>query len=327
LTVGEWWRRWFPVQDLAPATLENYAQQYRRHVHPRFGRRALSEITGLDLSGFARDLRGVGLAPSSVTVVLSVIRDLLADAAAEGLIPTAPPVWLRHRRTGAGAPVRPGVVVGVETVLEVSARLPAQEALMAVTALFTGMRWGEVCGMGRGYLHGPGEPGGRVGAWYRVDALCGAVHEDVHARRFFAPPKGRVGRTIDLPGFLADLLAEHCAGVADRELLFANRRGAPIRHTDFLHRWRPACDGTPTRSTPGATAPDALPPLCAGLRFHDLRHTHRTILAELGVPEALRDERLEHRPLGMRRVYEHATPGMRQEVIDELELIWAAVTR
>jgi hypothetical protein len=29
----------------------------------------------------------------------------------------------------------------------------------------------------------------------------------------------------------------------------------------------------------------------------------------------------------MRRVYEHATPGMRQEVIDGLELIWAAVTR
>src|SRR4029077_19638725 len=36
LSVGEWWRRWFPAQDLAPATLENYAQQYRRHVHPRF---------------------------------------------------------------------------------------------------------------------------------------------------------------------------------------------------------------------------------------------------------------------------------------------------
>ena len=102
---------------------------------------------------------------------------------------------------------------------------------------------------------------------------------------------------------------------------------AAIRHTDFLHRWRPACDGTPTRSALGATAPDTLPPLCAGLRFHDLRHTHKTILAELGVPEALRDERLGHRPLGMRRVYEHATPGMRQEMIGGLELIWAAVTR
>jgi len=75
LTVGEWWQRWFPAQDLAPATLENYAQQYRRHVHPRFGRRALAEITGLELSDFARRLRESGLAPSSVTVVVSVIRN------------------------------------------------------------------------------------------------------------------------------------------------------------------------------------------------------------------------------------------------------------
>jgi hypothetical protein len=54
LTVGEWWQRWFPAQDLAPATFEAYAQQYRRHVRPRFGHRSLAEITGLELSDFAR---------------------------------------------------------------------------------------------------------------------------------------------------------------------------------------------------------------------------------------------------------------------------------
>lgn len=51
------------------------------------------------------------------------------------------------------------------------------------------------------------------------------------------------------------------------------------------------------------------------------------MLAELGVPEALRDERLGHRPPGMRRVYEHATAGMRKEMIDGLEQMWAAVSR
>jgi hypothetical protein len=68
------------------------------------------------------------LAPSTVTVVLSVVRDLLVDAAAEGLIPSVPAVRLRSRRHGAGAPVRPGVAVGVETVLAIGARLPEQEA-------------------------------------------------------------------------------------------------------------------------------------------------------------------------------------------------------
>ena len=318
LTVGEWWLRWFAAQDLAPAALECYAQQYRRHVHPRFGQRALAEITGLDLSEFARHLREVGLAPSSVTVVLSVLRDLLTDAVAEGLIPSAPPLRLRHRRTGADAPVRPGIAVGVETVLAVCARLPGQEALMAVVALFTGMRWGEVCGMRRQHLHAPGESGVPGSAWYRIDTTHGAVHEDVHARRFFGPPKGGAGRVIDLPGFLTDLLTEHASGTGGRELVFANRRGAAIRHTDFLTRWRRACDGAHMDAAPGGAAP-----VCRGLRFHDLRHSHKNMLGELDVPEVLQDDRLGHRPPGMRIIYAHATPAMREQMIYGLEQVWA----
>jgi hypothetical protein len=103
LTVGEWWLRWFPAQDLAPATLENYAQWYRRHVGPRFARVRLGEVSALDLSQFARGLREQGLAPSSVAVSMSVIRDLLADAAAQGLIPVAPASRVRRRRTGRGS--------------------------------------------------------------------------------------------------------------------------------------------------------------------------------------------------------------------------------
>jgi hypothetical protein len=134
LTVGEWWLCWFPAQDLAPATLENYAQQFRRHVHLRFGQRALAEISG--------HLREAGLAPSSVTVVLSVIRDLLADAAAEGVIPAAPAVRLRHRRTGAGTPVRRGIAVGVETVLAALCRLlPAGVRQRRLVAPDTLLRW------------------------------------------------------------------------------------------------------------------------------------------------------------------------------------------
>ena len=170
------------------------------------------------------------------------------------------------------------------------------------------------------YLHAHHGSGG---ARYLIDAEYGAVHEDVHARRFFGPPKGGAGRTIDLPGFLADLLAEHAAATSGRELLFANRRSAAIRHTDFLNRWRPACDGTPTHATHGGTAPDTLPPICLGLRFHDLRHTQKNMLIELDVPEILQDERLGHHPPGMRATYAHTTPAMRKQMIDGLEQMWA----
>ena len=90
VTVGQWWDRWFPVQDLAPGTLETYAQQYRHHIAPRFAGVPVGQVTGLDLAGFSRDVREQGLSRSSVTVVMSVLRDLLSDAAAEGVIPVAP---------------------------------------------------------------------------------------------------------------------------------------------------------------------------------------------------------------------------------------------
>ena len=60
LTVGAWWERWFPAQDLASATLETYAQQHRRHIAPRFAAVAVGEVTGLDLAGFVRGLRDRG---------------------------------------------------------------------------------------------------------------------------------------------------------------------------------------------------------------------------------------------------------------------------
>jgi hypothetical protein len=94
-----------------------------------------------------------------------------------------------------------------------------------------------------------------------------------------------------LPGFLVDLLSEHTANTGGRELLFANRRGAPMRHTAFLRRWRPACDGAPTHSAPGEATPTSLPSICPELRFHDLRHAHKRMLIELDVPEILPDER------------------------------------
>ena len=146
MTVGEWRTRWFPAVDLAPSTLKAYAQQYRRHVGPRFGRVRLREVTALGASQFARSLRKQGLAPSSVAVAMSVIRDLLVDAVAEGLIAAAPSARVRQRRAGQGRPVRVGVAVDLRTVL------PVGERLMVIVAAFTGMRWGEVCAMRTGAL-------------------------------------------------------------------------------------------------------------------------------------------------------------------------------
>ena len=261
---------------------------------------------------------------SSVTVVMSVLRDLLADAAAEGVIRAAPVAPGRGRTRHTPVYVRPGRALELEAVLRACARLDPQGAGRVLVGAFTGMRWGEVCAMRCAFLHVAApdavvEGNGQAGrSWYEVDARIGAVHEDVHAHRFFGPPKGGHGRQVDLPPSLAVLLAQHIEANRGRELLFVNSRGEPIRHSDWLYQWHTACDGDGgrSRSAPSSTGP------CPGARFHDLRHTHATMLAELGVPEVLRDDRLGHHPPGVRAPYTHTTTAMRAAMIQSLEQLW-----
>jgi hypothetical protein len=46
------------------------------------------------------------------------------------------------------------------------------------------------------------------------------------------------------------------------------------------------------------------------------------MLAELGVPAVLRDDRLGHHPPGVRALYTHTTPAMRTAMIQALEARW-----
>ena len=81
-----------------------------------------------------------------------------------------------------------GIAVDLGTVVAIAQRLPAQEPLMVVVAGFTGMR--------TGYLRLQPAGLGVGGGVYEVDARFGAVHEDVHARRYFGPPKDGRSRSM-----------------------------------------------------------------------------------------------------------------------------------
>jgi integrase len=55
---------------------------------------------------------------------------------------------------------------------------------------------------------------------------------------------------------------------------------------------------------------------------HDLRHTHKTWLAEDGVEPVARDERLGHVTPGMDGIYIHATAAMRDRILAALQKRW-----
>ena len=164
---------------------------------------------------------------------------------------------------------------------------------LAMVALFTGMRLGEVLAL----------------RWNRVDldAKVIQVREALeqtraHGTRFKAP-KSRAGRRdITLPDILADALRGHrraalelrmqlgAGRLADDALLFADIDGNPLSSNAISAAW---ADFAASIGIPEVT-------------FHGLRHTHASQLIDAGVDIVTISKRLGHaKPDITLRVYAH----------------------
>ena len=59
----------------------------------------------------------------------------------------------------------------------------------------------------------------------------------------------------------------------------------------------------------------------AVIRFHDLRHTHATLLLRQGTHPKIVSERLGHSKVGITLdTYSHVLPGMQDEATDQLDV-------
>ena len=63
-------------------------------------------------------------------------------------------------------------------------------------------------------------------------------------------------------------------------------------------------------------------PVKLGLTPHGLRHSHKTWMAEDGIPEILAEQRLGHEVPGMRGLYAHASDRMRDDLKAALQARW-----
>lgn len=324
VTLERYWERWIEAQDIGDKSRENRLSQWRTHIKPRFGATPLRDIDPLDVAGWEKQLRkNVGKSWADHTVEL--LRLMLGDAVPR-LIPMSPVQPKPRRGTRPVNTTRPGMVVDLATVLALRDRLTASEALLVVTTAFTGMRFGEAIGIRRSFLTlAPAKGGKPAHGQYVIDDKVGAVHEDQQGLRAFGPPKGGRGRTVELPPFLVTLLLAHLKTFPpSRDLLFVTRGGVAMRRTQWTTRvWRPACDGWEARDAiQGRVALLEAAPVAVGLHFHDLRHTHKTWLADDGADPVARDERLGHLTPGMDGIYIHPTAAMRATLLAGLQRRW-----
>lgn len=317
--LARWAEHWFTTLGVSAVTRVNYECYLRVHIVPRFGQMPISMICRSEIKAWAVGLRERYM-PATVTSIITVLSALLADAARDGLIPANP---CHYMRLGSRT-TRPQPIATSEQIAAIASRMAPTEALLVITAAYTGMRWGELAGLHRRnvVLDPPARGAAAAMPHLRVDELEGALHE-VGGRLSIGTPKTvSSARIVALPPFLTQLLGEHMEHHAHPQV-FTGRQGGLLRRGAFRTRcWLPALASDPDHEDPRRREP-----ICAGMTFHRLRHTHKTWMIEDGIPEIAQYVRLGHHMPGVAARYAHTTPVMWTQLLTALQHRWETTVR
>ncbi|MDN5804074.1 MAG: site-specific integrase, partial [Microlunatus sp.] len=132
----------------------------------------------------------------------------------------------------------------------------AQNRALILVLAFCGLRWGELAALRVG----------RVDLMRRRLTVAESVTE-VRGRLVWGTPKSHQSRSVPVPRFVADLLAEVLAGKGADDLVFTTLTGKPLRNLNFR------------RDVFDRAAADAG---LDGLTPHELRHTAASLAVSSG---------------------------------------------
>jgi integrase len=319
-TVGAWASEWIDSLDIDRRTEENYRSFLKVHILPRWGTIALADITNSKARAWEKKLRNSGLADSTVASIMKCFSLMLSDAADEPLI-EANPIQNRRRGRRRRTQRRPRQIWGEPgDVLAVSDQValcygPAG-AVLVTTAGWTGARWGELVGLQRPNMHLFDDNTGKI----VVDPDIGALHEPSEGGLFLGPPKTDASvRDISLPPFLVVLLRAHIE-THDHPHVFVTPQSQLHRRSNFGRRaFRPAADGNARKTNPDVRLRAVKP----GLKFHGLRHSHKTWMIDDGIPEIAQALRLGHVLQDkVQETYSHVAGAVEQRLLDALQTRW-----
>jgi len=297
------WLKEYVWPELAPRTAEGYELVVRRHLMPALGQIAL---TGLKpehiqryqsekLSCGRADGKG-GLSPRTVRHHYMALHAALERAVKMGLVvrnaadAVSPPRFQRHQWQSLSE-------FGVGSVLEAARGTPYY--VLFYQALYTGMRRSELLAL----------------RWCDVDLVLGRIQvtRSLHQLRggevvIRSPKSERSRRPVSLPPSAIAVFQEErerqrreraALGLEFNEddLIFADLEGRPLRPDTVTHAWVKLVRRIGLR----------------GIRLHDARHTHASLMLKQGVHPKIVQERLGHASIQVTLdTYSHVVPGLQE---------------
>jgi integrase len=291
---------WQAAGEITPSTAQRYGQLIEHHIVPYIGSKSLQKLGTLDIEQWHRVLKASGrkgrhgrpdggLHLRTVGHAHRLLRKALGEAQKHGLLLKNVCVLERAPRVSATEMT----ILTPEEVAALPAQLDGHElAAPALTALFTGMRQGEILALRWGNVDLVG----------KVIKVRESLEETKAGGLRPKSPKSKAGvRDITLPVIVVETLQAHRVRLLERRLQLG--QGKLTSEDLVFPRW----DGS-AQSPKGFGATWGKLARAQGIptTFHGLRHTHASQLIDAGVDVVTLARRFGHSsPTVTLTVYAH----------------------
>ncbi|MEN6565908.1 MAG: tyrosine-type recombinase/integrase [Veillonellales bacterium] len=317
ITLSQFLDKWLLVYckpNLRPPTYKNYESYIRNHIKPNLGRFAIAKLKPLQIQEFYATKQDAGLATATVNYLHTILNEALKHAVQWNLITKNPCNAVKApKRVKYQAQVYSPAQLQILLSIVSGTRL----ALPVILAVTCGLRRGEVCGL----------------RWQDIDLDNGIMHilhslDWYESKLTIQPVKtDHSERSIKLPATTLAALNAHKALQTD----FKTDPDKDYQNNDFVVSWP---DGRPCdpdflyrqfqkaikehnqniADDPELSTAEKERLTLPVIRFHDLRHSHATLLLSQGVAAKIVSERLGHsRTSFTQDTYMHMLPGMQDE--------------
>ena len=313
LTVGEYLEQWFRdyvATHVRQRTQEGYRGNLDRYILPRIGNVPLEKLTPRHVEEMEAELlrdggsrtRGRGLSPTTVLQVHRILSNALEHAVKLGMV----------ARNVAKAVDPPRVAKYEAHTLDQDQSLRFLEQIesplygtLILVALQTGLRRSEILGLRWMDVNLPASTLSVQRALIKL--LSGSIVVT-------APKSGRA-RVVDLPDqsveALKNLKEKHPDVAGNGDFVFCHSDGTAL-DPDWV-------TGTFRRMSKKAGLEN--------FRFHDLRHTHATLMIALGEHIKVISERLGHSSIAITLdLYAHVLPTVQKEAVERFGKAWSMET-
>jgi integrase len=279
------------LPTLKYATQKSYRFLLRKHLLPRFRDCRLCDIRRAEIQQYLIDKLKHGFAWETTNHLRNLLSKIFSTAVSWNYLSDHP---VRGVKMPERTLKRPHRFLTMEQVRQLIAASDEPVRTIVLIASMTGLRIGEILALRWGRIN-------FVTATLRVEETCYQGH--------FGTPKTKASRReIPLSSTVVQALLAHrsrCADVSPEALVFVTREGTPLASDNLRKRdLRPAC------------ARAGLP----FINWHALRHTHGTLLHDLGTPLKVAQAQLGHSHMSTTlEVYTHASASAQRQAVDQLE--------